>query len=349
MNEETMTKSPPASKYENYGRQLWQRILLTRESAIIILLVVVVVISSITVQNFGNLITMTYLLLDVAPILLIALPMTVVIITGEIDLSVASVFGLSSVVLGTLHRAGVPIVLAGIAVLVIGAIAGAINGFLITVVGLPSLAVTIGTLALYRGLAVGMLGTSAVTDFPPFWTNLAQENIVGTGIPVIMVPFLILAFVFVLILNFTAFGRGVYAIGLSTEAAIYSGVDVKRTKIILFILTGVVSSFAGIDYTLRFSNAVGSNGVGLELQVVAAAVLGGVSIFGGKGAIHGAIAGTLLIGVLASALRLANVASNAIDIITGAALVLSVVSTGVLAWLSRKRQRIGRTKRGVLN
>jgi rhamnose transport system permease protein len=327
--------------YRDYSRPLWQRVLITREGAVYAALLLVIIGATLSVRNFGSPITMTYLLLDVAPILLIALPMTLVIITGEIDLSVASVVGLSSVVLGTLHQAGLPIPVAGVIALVVGAVAGAFNGFLITVVGLPSLAVTIGTLALYRGLAVGLLGTTAVTDFTEFWTDLAKSKIGSTGVPTVMILFVVLLIAFALLLHFTPFGRGVFAIGLSSEAARFSGVHVERTKFWLFVLTGTISALAGIYYTLRFGSARGDNATGLELSVIAAVLLGGVSIFGGRGALHGVIAGVLLIGVLGSALRLANVTSDVINIITGALLVASVVSTSLLAYVRSKRARPG--------
>lgn len=334
--------------YKDYAHPLWRRLLITRESAVIAALIVVLVYAWTQVPYFAQPITFTYLLLDIMPILLIALPMTLVIITGEIDLSVASTVGLSSVVLGTLSAAGVPLVAAALVSLLVGAVGGALNGFLITVVGLPSLAVTIGTLALYRGLAVGLLGTTAITDFDEFWKDLAKSKIGETPIPTVTLLFVALAIVFVVLLHFTPFGRGIYAIGLSPETARFSGVRVERSKFILFVLTGTVSALAGIFYTLRFSSARGDNATGLELAVIAAVLLGGVSIFGGRGAIHGVIAGVLLIGALSSALRLAHVTSDVINIITGALLVASVVSTSVLAWLRSKRARPGGKKTETL-
>lgn len=341
----TATGTTATRTYRDYDKPLWQRVLLTREMAIIALLAIVAVVASVAVRGFGQPITLTYLLLDVMPILLIALPMTLIIITGEIDLSVASIVGLASVLTGVLTRAGVPFEMAAIAAIVVGALGGALNGFLVTVVGLPSLAVTIGTLALYRGLAIGLLGTTAVTDFPEFWTDLAQARVGNTNIPVVLFLFLVLLVVFTVLLHFTPFGRGIYAIGLASEAARFSGVRVERTKLILFVLSGTVSALAGIYYTLRYGNARGDNATGLELQVIAAVLLGGVSIFGGRGAIHGVIAGVLLIGVLASALRLANVTSDVINIITGVLLVLSVVASSFLAWLRKRRRAPGGTPR----
>ncbi|KTR82524.1 ABC transporter permease [Leucobacter chromiiresistens] len=325
----------------DYDRPLWQRLLLTRESAIIALVVIVVVFASIVVPNFGSKITMTYLLLDIFPILIIALPMTAIIVTGEIDLSVASIVGLSSVLTGVLTQAGVPFGLTIVLALAAGLLAGVINGFLITAVGLPSLAVTIGTLALFRGIAVGLLGTTAVTEFPEFWTDLAKEKIGSTGIPVVMIVFVVLAIAFAILLHFTKFGRGVFAIGLSPEAARFSGVDVARTKMLLYVLSGAVSALAGIYFTLRYGSARGDNATGMELQVIAAVLLGGVSIFGGRGALHGVIAGVVLIGVLGSALRLANVTSDVINIITGALLIAAVISTSVIAAV-KNRRRTGR-------
>jgi rhamnose transport system permease protein len=262
--------------------------------------------------------------------------MTLVIVTGEIDLSVASVVGLSSVLVGLLHQdAGMSIPAAGAVAIVVGAVCGAFNGFLVAYVGLPSLAVTIGTLALYRGIAEGLLGTKAVTDFPEKWTDLAKQRIVEeSSYPVILVPFVLLAIVFALLLHFSSFGRGVFEIGLNSEAAHFSGVNVARTKLVLFVLAGAVSAFAGIYYTLRFGSARGDNATGLELQVIAAVLLGGVSIFGGRGALHGVIAGVLLIGVISSAMRLEGETVNKINIVIGALLVLSVISTSFLAWAS---------------
>ncbi|MBN9207218.1 MAG: ABC transporter permease [Microbacterium ginsengisoli] len=324
---------------KNYDKPFWRRVLFSRETAIVVLLIAVAIVSASTVRGFNQPLTLTFLLLDVAPILLIALPMTLIMITGEIDLSVGSMVGLSSVTTGVLVQAGAPFGVAALAALLVGVIGGAINGFLVTVVGLPSLAVTIGTLALFRGLAVGLLGTTAVTSFPVEWTALAKAKIAGTAIPYIIVPFLVLLVIFALLLHFTPFGRGVYAIGLSKDAARFSGVHVERTKFVLFVLAGVVSAFAGIFYTLRFGSARGDNATGLELQVIAAVVLGGVSVFGGRGQLYGVIAAVLLIGTLSSALRLVNVTSDVINIITGTLLVLSVIGASVLAFLQSRRRR----------
>ena len=177
--------------------------LFSRESAIIALLVAVLVWAIYCVAYFGSQLTMTYLFLDIAPILLIALPMTLIIVTGEIDLSVASVVGLSSVLLGVLVDHGTSVPVAAAVALLAGLACGALNGFLVAYVGLPSLAVTIGTLALFRGIAVGVLGTKAITSFPERWSSLAKAEIGSTGVPVIVIVFVVLAVVFTLLLHFS--------------------------------------------------------------------------------------------------------------------------------------------------
>lgn len=347
MSTATLTPSQPAKErtYPAYATPLWRRVLLTREFAIITLLVIVYAYSMGNVANFNGPLTLYYLFLDMAPILLIALPMTMIMVTGEIDLSVASVVGLSSVLVGVLHHdAGMSIPLAAVIAIVVGGICGAVNGFLVSYVGLPSLAVTIGSMALYRGIAQGLLGTTAVTDFPERWTKLATLRIFGPGTsyPTILIPFVVLLVLTVWLLHYSNFGRGVFEIGLNKEAAHFTGVNVEMTKFWLFVLSGAVSALAGIYYTLRYGSARGDNATGLELQVIAAVVLGGVSVFGGRGAVHGVIAGVLLIGVISSAMRLEGQTVNLINIVIGVLLVLSVISTRLLALASgllRSRNR----------
>ena len=215
------------------------------------------------------------------------------------------------------------------------AVAGALNGVLVTRFGLPSLAVTIGTMALFRGIAVGALGTTAITDWPDSWGDAVQARIGDSQIPLMTIPLVVLILIFAVILHFTPFGRGIFAAGLSKDAARFSGVNVDRTKLILFTLSGLVSGLAGIYFTLRYGSARGDNATGLELQVVAAVLLGGVSIFGGRGAIPGVIAGVVLIGTIGSALRLDGLSANIIQIITGVLLIAAVIAASVLGWTGR--------------
>ncbi len=318
-----------------------RRTLLGRDTAIIALLVVVYLYGYTQVPYFAGNLTVYLLLQDVFPILLIALPMTLVIITGEIDLSVASTLGLSSATVGVLYQAHWSIPAAAIVALVVGLVCGALNGFLITVVGLPSLAVTVGTLALYRGIAVGLLGTTAVTGFPQDWQSLVAAHLGGDAspVPLVLVIFLVLAVGFIAVLHFTPIGRAIYAIGLNDEAAVFSGVNASNVKFWLYIGTGVISALAGIVWTLHFDSARGDNALGYELSVIAAVLVGGVSIFGGRGALPGVIAAVLVIGTLRSLLRLANVTDEVINVATGVLLIVSVIIPRLFAAVRSLRSR----------
>ncbi|WP_231604439.1 ABC transporter permease [Salinibacterium sp. SWN139] len=333
-----MTDPAAAAKYQRYGRPLWRRLLLRTETAIIAAIVLLIVIATATVPYFAQPYTYSTMILNSAPILLMLIPVTLIIITGEIDLSVGSVLGFSSAIFGLSYAAGVPLSLAAVLAIVGGGLIGLFNGVLVTVVGLPSLAVTIGTLALFRGIAVGLLGTRAVTDFPQEVLSFAISPVFGSPLPIVTVAILVLVVAFAVLLHFTPFGRGVFAIGLSPEAAAFSGVRVNRTKLILFVLSGLVASATGVYYTLQYSNAIGTNGFGFELQVVTAIVLGGVSIWGGRGTLLGALAGGVLIAALNKTLQLAGIGSDTISIVTGAALIFSVVVASVSGSISRRRR-----------
>ena len=276
---------------------------------------------------------------DVVEIALIALPLTFVIIAAEIDLSVASVLGLASALLGALWDANWPMELIIPVVLVAGAVAGAINGLLVTRLGLPSLAVTIGTLALYRGLAFVILGDKAVADFPSNYTNLGFGTFAGTQIPNPIVLFVVLAIIFGFVLHRTAIGRSVFAIGANEEAARFSGLRVKRIKLWLFVVSGLISSLAGIVYTFRFASARADNGTGLELSVVACVLLGGVSIFGGRGNLLGVVVAVFLYGTIRNALTLNDVSADVLTIVTGSLLLLSVLGPSIA---SRVRDAVRR-------
>jgi len=280
-------------------------------------------------------------LADLTEVALMALPMTLVIVAAEIDLSVASVLGASSALLGVLWHMGVPMPAAIALVLVAGALAGLFNGLVIVRLNLPSLAVTIGTLALFRGLAYVLLGDQAIADFPPAYTLFGMNTLGGTFIPLPFVIVIVAAIVFTLLLQGTAFGRSVYAIGANSTAASFSGIDVARIKLRLFVISGVMSAAAGVLYTLRFTSARGDNGEGFELSVIAAVLFGGVSIFGGRGSMVGVLLSLLIIGVLKNALTLADVSSETLTIVTGALLLASVLIPNLAArWRAVRDRRI---------
>jgi rhamnose transport system permease protein len=330
---------PATDAPDQAARPAWRSLLGTWDAAVIIALIVVIIVGSAAIEGVGTPRFYRFVALEAIPVALIALPLALVVITGEIDLSVASIVGLSCTVLGELWRLGVtslPVLIA--ATLVLGAVLGAVNGVFVTVFGLPSLAVTIGTLALYRGLAFVVLGDQAVADYPRSWTSGAISPIPGTVIPWFVLVLAGLAIVFGVLLYATPIGRALYAIGNNAEAAGFAGVSVLRTKFALFVTTGAVAALAGVFWTFRFASARADNAEGLELTVITAVLLGGVSIFGGRGGLVGVLAAVALLGILRNALQLADVPANALIIVTGSLLILSVVGPNVIR-MTRDRLR----------
>jgi rhamnose transport system permease protein len=306
--------------------------------AIVAVLAVFLVVASLAVDEFATARNVSFLLLDLAPIALIALPMTLIIVTGEIDLSVASTLGLTSAVLGALWDGGWPIETIIPLCLALGAVLGALNGLFVTVLALPSLAVTIGTLALYRGLAFVVLGDRAVAQFPPGLTRWVTGS-VGGSVPNLLVPLLVLGLAFGVLLHATPLGRRLFAAGANVEAARFTGVRVATLKFWLYVASGVVCALAGVLWTLRYSSARADNGSGLELAVVAAVLLGGVSIFGGRGSLWGVLAGVLLLTSVQNALRLLDVSNEALSLVTGLLLIVSVLAPNAVSALNRRRRR----------
>ena len=311
-------------------RSLWSR-LARWETVTVFLLIAAIIYGSTTSEDFftgGNL---NSILSDIVEIAIIALPLTLIIIAAEIDLSVASVVGLTAALMGYLWNHGWAMEMIIPTVLIAGGLAGALNGVLVTRLGLPSLAVTIGTLGLYRGLAYVILGDTAVADFPSQFTDWGFGTFAGTQIPNPFVLFMVLAVVFGIVLHYTGIGRSIFAMGANEEAAHFSGVRVKRIKFWLFVVTGMVAALAGIVFTFRFASARADNALGLELSVVAVVLLGGVSIFGGRGHLLGVICAVLLLGTLRNALTLNDVSAEVLTIVTGSLLLLSVLGPSVTA------------------
>jgi rhamnose transport system permease protein len=279
-------------------------------------------------------------LADLTEIALMALPMTLIIVAAEIDLSVASVLGASSALMGVLWHLGLPMPVVIGLVLIAGALAGLLNGLVIVKLNLPSLAVTIGTLALFRGLAYVLLGDQAVADFPPAYTAFGMDTVGASFIPLPFVIVIVGAVLFTVLLQSTAFGRSLYAIGANPTAAAFSGIEVAKIRLRLFVLSGVVSALAGVVYTLRSTSARGDNGEGFELSVIAAVLFGGVSIFGGRGSMIGVLLSLLIIGVLKNALTLDDVSSETLTVVTGVLLLASVLIPNLVArWRAARDRR----------
>jgi rhamnose transport system permease protein len=314
------------------------------EAGLVILVLAIGVLGAETSPEFLTGSNVFNLGLSSGEIAIMALPMTLIIISGEIDLSVASMLGMSSALLGVLWSHGWPMPAIFAACALLGAAGGALNGVLVTRFGLPSLAVTIGTLNLYRGVAVIILGPNTIANFPATYANIGVYPFPHTELSWSAVIFIVLAVVFGVVLHFTPFGQSVYAMGASKEAAVFAGIRVKRIKTILFIVSGMVCALAGVLYTFRLSTAVQDNGLGLELDVVAVVVLGGVSIFGGKGSMLGVVLGVLAFAGIQNALFLTNFNQEATGIVIGGLLLISVFVPNAAAF-SRRLRDLARRKR----
>jgi rhamnose transport system permease protein len=288
-----------------------------------------------------------YICLNVGEVAIMALPLTLIVVTGEIDLSVASMLGLTGVLMAELFKHGWPIWPAILAAIALGAVLGAFNGFLVTRIGLPSLAVTIGTLTLYRGIAQGILPTDTIGGFPTYLTNIGVVPIPGTHLPYSIAFFAVLAVVFAVVLHATPLGRAIFAIGAGQEAAFFAGIRVKRIKFWLFVVSGAMCGLAGVLWSLRFASARYDSGSGLELFVVTIVLLGGVSIFGGRGTIAGIVVAVAVLGCLQTALTADRMPAQDQNIVVGALLVASVIipNGGELYRRARVRLRSAAARR----
>ena len=309
------------------------------DTAILGLLAMVLILASTTTEGFLTSLNFSYIFSNTSEITIMAFAMTFLIITGEIDLSIASILALGSSMLGWSYANGAPIWLAIIICLVVGTLCGFVNGFLVTKVGLGSLAVTIGTLALYRGIANGILGENTVNEFPEAYTSFGFDTFGTSFMPKTMPLIIFFALLFGFLLHRTPFGRRTLAIGQSPEAARFAGINVVRHKIIVFTFTGFMSGVAGVIYTFRFSTAQADNGVGLELLVISAILLGGVSIFGGVGTMWGVVAGVLLAGSVESWLTLREINAQWRTIVTGILLLISVAAPVLVQKNKERRER----------
>lgn len=272
---------------------------------------------------------------------IMVLAMMLIIIVGEIDLSVASTLGLSSAILGALFAAGWPLWLAMVVALITGGLAGLFNGLLVTRVGLPSLVVTLGTLALFRGAAYIVLGERGISDYPNAFTQFGFGYIPGTLIPWTLLIFIALVAVVGITLHGSWVGRQLYAIGNNKEAARFAGIPVARIKLLLFVVSGLVSALAGIIFTARFATSRADNAMGFELDVITVALLGGVDIFGGRGSLLGVLLALFTVAALRDSFALANYPDQVQSILVGALLIVSVLGPLAVkrlqdAWIRRR-------------
>jgi len=275
---------------------------------------------------------------------IMALPMMFIIMSGDIDISVASIIALCSFAMGYASSLGadtVTLVLIGLAV---GLASGLFNGFFITKVGMPSIAVTLATQSIFRGIPQAILGDKAYTKYPASFAYFGQ-GYVGSGslIPFSLVFFLVLAAVMGFVLHKTRYGRKVYAIGNAKEAARFCGVKVNRIRFINFALMGLFSGIAAVLLTSRIGSTRPNIALGYDMEVITLVVLGGVSIAGGKGNLFGVLMAVFLVGYLKYGMGLVNLSAKAMIITTGTLLIVAVLLPGFLntakAWRKLRQQQ----------
>jgi rhamnose transport system permease protein len=320
------------------GWKVWLRF----ETILALVLLMEVAIFSRTGLNFattGNLFEVLRLSTEIG---LLALVMTPIILTGGIDLSLGSLLGLCAVVFGKLWRdAGLPAGLAAAATLALGAAGGGLNALLISRLKLPPLIVTLGSMSLFRGLAEALTrGVDNFTRFPESFLVLGQGYLFGT-IPAQLPVFVGVAVGVWLLVHRTTFGRSFRAIGFSSEGARYAGIPLGRRLTLAYVMAGLVAGLAALIYVARVGQAKADAGTGYELLAITAVVLGGASIFGGTGSVHGTLLGVLVLAVLKIGFTLSDQPSELAGIITGA-LLLAVLAAEALLVSARRAKRFSK-------
>ena len=272
-----------------------------------------------------SLLEMTRFIVEIG---LLALPMTLIIITKGIDLSVGANLALSAVVFGLSWEAGLPLPLAAAVGVLTGTLAGALNGATAAYVGVPPLVVTLATFGAFRGVALGLSQGRGISGFPEGFFVLGQ-GFVGP-VPVQLIIFAVAAALFGVLLHATTFGRTVYSVGHNARAARFAGVRVRRVLMLLYTLSGFMAGLAAILYVSRVGTAKGNAGLSYELEAITAVVLGGTSINGGSGSILGTLLGLAIIISLRFGMILGGVDANVRSLVLGAALILAVLAYGLL-------------------
>jgi rhamnose transport system permease protein len=336
MSEVTSRVAAPRHIPDSLGSPLLSR-LFSWETLLLAVAVAIFVTNSFASPYFLNEWSLSDLTFNFTEKALIALAMALLIISGEIDLSVASIIALCSTLMGLAVQLGVDtpgLVAVGVGV---GLLCGAFNGALVTRLGLPSIVVTIGTMSLFRGISFIILGDGVYKGYPQSFSFFGQ-GYVWWVISFELVLFLVAAAIFFFVLHRTSFGRQIFAIGNNQVAAQFSGVRVARVKFVLFCLTGVMAGVASVLLTSRLGSTRPAIAQGWELEVITMVVLGGVNILGGAGGIVGVVLAALIMGLMTFGLGLINVPGIVMSIFIGALLIV-VIALPILFRMYRAWRR----------
>jgi rhamnose transport system permease protein len=313
------------------------------ETVLLVVLIAEVLFFNSVGRNFGTADNVANIVRQSVEIGLLALVMTPIILTAGIDLSVGSLMGLCAVAFGMLWKdAGLDPLLAALGAIAVGALGGGLNAVLITRLGLPPLIVTLGTFSLFRGLAEAFTGgTKAYTNFPESF--LALGNSFFLGVPAQAWIFAVVALGVWLLVHRTTFGRAFRALGFAPEGARYAGIPVERRVALAYTLAGAVAGLAAVIFVSRVTEARANAGIGYELAAITAVVLGGTSIFGGVGSVHGTLLGVAAVAVLANGLsRIVSIMAVSRELsgmLTGALLLLALAAGALTKAFSEQRAR----------
>jgi rhamnose transport system permease protein len=337
MNPISLTPDGNPSRHTILDREApqFRRLLGRWESLLAMLLALVFSVNSLALPWFLDLENLLDGTSNFSEKALIALPMALLIICREIDISVAGALALCSVAMGLAKNAGLPAEALPLVALATGTACGFLNGVLVTRFALPSIVVTIGTVSLYRGLASVVLGDKAFTAYPQLMTDWGQGYFFGI-VPREFVVLLVFAVLFAVVLHATRWGRRIYAIGNNPEAARFSGIAVDRYRLALFMLTGAMAGLAAFLLTGRIGSTRPNIASGWELEIITMVILGGVSIGGGVGTIAGVMLAVLTLGTLTYGLALANIPGIYMTIVVGALLLVTIALPRLLRARGRR-------------
>ncbi len=310
------------------------------ESGLIALLAVVTVVGGITHPALLGIYNLQTMALNNADLALLAIGVAPVIITADIDISIASMLALCGVLMAKLWTDGMDIWLAIAVAIALGAVLGLINGLFVVLLELPALAVTLGTMGAYTGAAFLILGGQAIINLPQSLVTLGSGNIGGTQIPISLVVVLALAAVLAFVIHLTSYGRSLFAVGANKQAALFSGIPVVRVRLLAFVIAGVFSALAAVLYVGNYDTAQATIASDQLLPAITAVILGGVSAYGGTGTIPGVVLAVVLLAVLQAALGLAGLSGQAQTIAVGAILIIAIgAGAGINAFTGLRRPR----------
>ena len=276
---------------------------------------------------------------------IMAMGLMFVILTGEMDLSIPSIMAVCTVTLAEFSQAGLPFMAALPVIFIIGAVLGLLNGFFVARLGLPSLAVTLGTMSAYRGLAFIIGSEVGYTGFNDTYLWLGGTTIGDSIVPTMLIAFVIVAAVTVLIAHYSVYGRRCFAVGNNADAVRYSGDSVQKTKLLAYMISGLSAAMAAWIFIGQFGSARGDNANGVILGVITSVVLGGVDINGGKGKVAGVILSILFLWTLRNGMGLANIAGPIQQLIIGSLLIISIIISNLpgMDFYARLRMKKNRT------